>query len=90
MNHEYDFKFGYVETRDVCAVLTSDEGVHIDTNQTKEVWSKLEEIFGEKKFGFIANRINSYSVNPLAVVNMVSHENLVAGAIVSQTNLREF
>ena len=45
----------------------------------------LKENYGKNKFGFIANRINSYSINPLAVRDLFLHENLVAGAIVSKT-----
>lgn len=85
MNCKYEFQFGHMEIIGTCAVFTSNEGVHIDTAETREIWAVLKEIYGEKKFGFIANRINSYSVNPIAVKNVFLHETVVAGAIVSKT-----
>ena len=86
MNCKYKFQFGQMEMTETYAVFTSNQGIHIDTAETKEILVVLKKFYGENKFGFIANRINSYSTNPLAVINLFSHENLVAGAIVSKTN----
>ena len=85
MNCKYEFQFGQMEMTETYAVFTANEGTHIDTDEVNEVLVVLKENYGENKFGFIADRINSYSVSPLAVRDLFSHENLVAGAIVSKT-----
>ena len=85
MNCKYKFQFGQMEMTETYAVFTANEGVHIDNVEMKEILIVLKENYGENKFGFIANRINSYSVNPVAVRDLFLHENLVAGAIVSKT-----
>jgi hypothetical protein len=74
-----------MEVTETCAVFTSNIGIQIDTAEIREILVVLKEVYGENKFGFIANRINQYSVKPLAVINLFSHENLIAGAIVSKT-----
>jgi hypothetical protein len=43
----------------------------------------LDTAYSKRRFGFIANRVNSYSVNPLAVRRLFTRNTWVAGAIVS-------
>ncbi|WP_034045097.1 hypothetical protein [Wocania ichthyoenteri] len=48
------------------AVIEFNEGVHVDINNSTEIFDEINAYFGsEKPFGVIANRINSYSVKLL-------------------------
>ena len=85
MSCKYEFQFAQMEIKETYAVFTANEGINLDHKEIKEVWAVLKENYCEKNFGFIANRINSYSTNPLAIRDFFLHENIVAGAIVSKT-----
>ncbi len=48
------------------AVIEFNEGVHIDINNSSEIFEELTNFFGNSRpFGVVANRINSYSVKLL-------------------------
>ncbi|MDO5970983.1 hypothetical protein Q4Q35_14340 [Flavivirga aquimarina] len=48
------------------AVIEFNEGVHIDINNSNEIFEELINFFGNSRpFGIVANRINSYSINLL-------------------------
>ena len=72
-----------------CAIFTANEMVNIDADEVKQVSEILKNWYKEKKFGFIANRINSYSVNPIEVRKFFNNDNLVAGVIVSENKFVE-
>lgn len=67
------------------AVVEFNEGVHIDINNSGEIFNEINSYFGpDRHFGVIANRINSYSVNLLdAELFRAKVKNLSAYAIVS-------
>ncbi|NMH85889.1 hypothetical protein [Flavivirga algicola] len=66
------------------AVVEFNEGVHIDINNSSEIFEELKSYFGESRpFGVIANRINSYSVKLLdADLFRQQVKNLCAYAVV--------
>ncbi|MFD2534228.1 hypothetical protein [Gelatiniphilus marinus] len=48
------------------AVVEFNEGVHVDINNSEEIFDELHTFFGTSEpFGVIANRTNSYSVKVL-------------------------
>ncbi|GAA3627724.1 hypothetical protein [Flavivirga jejuensis] len=50
------------------AVIEFNEGVHIDINNSSEIFDELKTYFGDSRpFGVVANRVNSYSVKLLDV-----------------------
>lgn len=50
------------------AIIEFNEGVHIEINNSTEIFKELKQHFGEEKpFGVISNRINSYSVKLLDI-----------------------
>jgi len=59
--------------------------MHIDLNEIETIEDVLDTDYSNKRFGLIANRVNSYSVDPLAVRRLFTHDNLVAGAIVGES-----
>ena len=82
MNREHLFSFCRLGLLDTYAVVTCNEGVHIDLDEIKEIEAVLQKVYSGKKFGMIANRENHYSVNPLAIKKLFSDKCLIAGAIV--------
>ena len=87
MNREHVFKFGRIEFQDSYAVITCDEGVHIDLNEISEIEDIIHQTYQGHKFGLIAHRVNHYSVNPIAINKLFSNKYLIAGAIVGQTRI---
>jgi len=50
------------------AVVEFNEGVHVDINNSAEIFDEINAYFGTAKpFGVIANRVNSYSIKLLDV-----------------------
>lgn len=67
------------------ALIEFDEGVHVDINNSTDLFKQINDYFGlSKPFGVITNRINSYSVNLLdAELFRQKVKNLCAYAVVS-------
>ncbi|WOD43196.1 hypothetical protein [Hwangdonia lutea] len=67
------------------AVVEFNEGVHVDINNSEEIFNEINAYFGSAKpFGVIANRINSYSVKLLdADLFRKKVKNLCGYAVVS-------
>ena len=67
------------------AVVEFNEGVHVDINNSTEIFDEINTFFGAAKpFGVIANRINSYSVKLLDVsLFREKVKNLCSYAVVS-------
>ena len=82
MSQEYLFPYGHLEILDTYAIITCNEGVHIGFNEIQDIEAILQSAYHGQRFGLIANRVNQYSVNPLAIKKLFSDECLVAGAIV--------
>lgn len=82
LNREYMLPYCRLQLYDAYTVVTVNEGVHIDIAEIEEISTVLQNHYHDKPFGLIANRINRYSTNPLAVKQFFSNEHIVAGAIV--------
>ena len=86
MHNRHIFQFGNLELMDTYAVITCNDGVNIDFDEVIAIQGIFDTAYRGKKFGLIANRVNTYSVNPMAIKELFSCENLVAGAIVGETS----
>ena len=82
MTNKHVFQFGNMELMDDYTIDTCNEGVHVNFDVIEVIEAVLDSAYSNKRFGFIANRVNSYSTNPLAVRRLFTQKNLVAGAIV--------
>lgn len=90
MNCHHEFRFGLLQCYNEYAIITCNENEDIGFEEIKEIQAVLYPAYGRKKFGLIANREHHYSVDPLAIDELFSHENLVAGAIVSINRLAAY
>jgi hypothetical protein len=82
MNRETMLPCCRLQLYDAYTVVAVKEGVHIDFAEIEEISTALQNYYHDKPIGLIANRINRYSTNPLAVKQFFSNEHIVAGAIV--------
>lgn len=58
------------------------EGVVIDYDELNSLIMIFDYHYANQKFGYISNRVHSYSVNPIMHQISESHDNIVAHAIV--------
>jgi len=59
------------------------EGIDLDENIVDVMIQFAIDFYGKKPFGYISNRVNSYSVNPVIYFKISKIDNLAAFAVVS-------
>jgi len=71
-------------------VSTIHEGVLFDTPQLEQLQDIFTIYFEDRPFGFIANRQNDYTVNPVCYTNSNAIKNMVGMAVLcySETNYK--
>lgn len=84
---QHHFRFGHLDFYPEYAVITCNEDEDIGFREITEIQAILYPQYDGKRFGLIANREHHYAVDPLAINELFSQENLIAGAIVSQDRL---
>ncbi len=79
---EYDFGRLIVEGNIITGEMREGEDIGVDVMQ--ETFRLAEELYGEAPWGYISNRANSYSLQPVVYVHIQQLEshNLVAYAAV--------
>ncbi|WP_040278628.1 hypothetical protein [Psychroserpens damuponensis] len=82
------FPFGKIYITNHFAISELNEGIHVNYEIAGELVSQFsEEIKNNKKIGYIANRVNSYSFDPQLWAEFnKDYDFVVASAIVSYTN----
>ncbi|MFC4633208.1 hypothetical protein ACFO3O_04780 [Dokdonia ponticola] len=80
---ETNFDFGKVKIQDDIVIAEMKEGITIDINYNKEFLEFCENYFKGKPYGYISNRIYSYSINPTVYLNTAKNSNIRAIAVVS-------
>lgn len=86
MKNKVDLGFGVIEFYDDYAIGIMNEGAHLSNAEDIMIFSCCEDIFGGKPFGYISNRLNSYSINPMAHKSASNNlDSLIAYAVVAQT-----
>jgi hypothetical protein len=76
-------EFGSVTFLDNIQIAELNEGILFDTPQNQELIDLAREQYNDEPYGYISNRVNSYSVNPIIYMEAANISNLVAIAIVS-------
>lgn len=76
--------FGSVTFLDNIQIAEMNEGILFDVPHNKELLELASERFGKQPYGYISNRVNSYSVNPMIHLDSASISNLMAIAVVSK------
>ena len=78
-NIQIDVGFASFDLFDTYLITTVKEGVVLG-KQEMQIFSKVfEKYYGDRPFGYISNRINDYTVNPLYYKEVEKHSlNIVA------------
>ncbi|MCQ0112679.1 hypothetical protein SAMN04487906_1795 [Zhouia amylolytica] len=82
MVKKFVFDFGEVDIYENYAVGVINEGEVFKRDQVLTLYQYSLEAFGKKPFGYISNRLNSYSLDPRIYSVTKMAPNLVAIAIV--------
>ncbi|TVZ28492.1 hypothetical protein JM83_3623 [Gillisia sp. Hel_I_86] len=77
-------EFGTVTFLDNIQIAELNEGILFDIPHNKELLELARERFNNQLYGYISNRVNSYSVNPMIHLESANVPNLIAIAIVSK------
>lgn len=83
----HKFRYGTLEMVRTYAIITIDNGENIDFPEVEEIGTVLKENYGDQKILLIANRINHYSVNPMAINKLFSMDILIGGAILGHSEM---
>jgi uncharacterized protein YwgA len=86
-NSALKFDFGTVTFHDNIQIAELNEGILFDIPHNRELLSLASEHFENKAYGYISNRVNSYSVNPMIHLESADVSNLIAIAIVSDNEV---
>lgn len=64
------------------------EGYSVDVEDLKIFHALNDKYFKDRKFIYISNRVNSYSVNPLIYPRVAMVENLIGMVVVADTDIK--
>ena len=86
---ETNFDFGKVKIQDHIVIAEMKEGITFDTNYNTEFLRFCKNHFKEKNYGYISNRVHSYSVNPTVYLDTAKKSNIKAIAVVSSNPMNK-
>jgi hypothetical protein len=85
--HSVTFDFGVAELHQDHMLMVMNEGVTVDSVINARLTDLASDHFGDRQFGYITHRKNSYSVDPHVYHETSKIENLVGFAIVSDKEI---
>jgi len=74
-----------IEIYESYAISTITEGLALDHEHIDWFSDLFDKYYPNTKFGYIANRVNAYSINPLTYYTTAQYKNLSAFAIVCKS-----
>jgi len=77
--------FGTVTVHDQLLIAEMNEGIVFDIPDNEQLLSLGSNIFGDKPYGYISNRVNSYSINPTVYLQTAQRSNIKAIAVVGSS-----
>lgn len=80
-------EYGTIAVYKKYVIATLNEGVTISPSHSIGFESIANDLFKNRNFGYISNRINSYSIDPKIYFKISEADNLVAFAMVSNNQL---
>ncbi|CAM4029614.1 hypothetical protein [Gillisia hiemivivida] len=84
INSALELQFGSVTFFENIQIAELNEGILFDIPHNQEILELARERFNNNPYGYISNRVNSYSVNPMIHLESANVSNLIAIAIVSR------
>lgn len=83
-----EYSFGKIFIYDCYAVAIMNEGIIVTPENNLALVDISKTHFKNKKFGYISNRINSYSIDPSVYILTSKIENLVGFAIITDDPIK--
>lgn len=78
-----ELDFGKVWFKENILIAELNEGILFDVENNRQLLEIGKNIFDNKAYGYISNRVNSYAVNPMVYLESAKKENLKAIAVVT-------
>jgi len=82
MSKTITLSFGLIELHEDFAIGILNEGIDLKSEENNYLLKVLKDEYGNKPFGFISNRIHSYSLDPIVYKETTALKNLMAIAVV--------
>tara|TARA_R100000935_G_C2834113_1_gene167004 strand:+ start:1408 stop:1782 length:375 start_codon:yes stop_codon:yes gene_type:complete len=82
-----ELQFGSVSFFNNIQIAELKEGILFDIPHNQEILELARKQFRNQPYGYISNRVNSYSVNPMIHLESANVSNLIAIAVVSKNPL---
>ncbi|MFD0861398.1 STAS/SEC14 domain-containing protein [Sungkyunkwania multivorans] len=89
MIKQYSLSFGKIKVFDDYIIAEIFEGINLDTALNEILLDICSAHFPKRPFGYISNRVNSYSVDPTVYKYTAKNSNLVAIAVVASGELKK-
>ncbi|MEL6812946.1 MAG: hypothetical protein AAFP76_16600 [Bacteroidota bacterium] len=89
MFHYYDLGYAEAFIFDQFLINQIREGVTITPRHNKKLEEIIDKHFKNRPVVYISNRINSYAVNPITYIDTSKIHNLLAMAIVADTDINK-
>ncbi len=86
---QHKLTFGTAQIDDNIIEVVIDEGQVFDENMLHELFQVFNLYFNDKKFGYISNRKNSYSIDLSPGIYTSIHENMAALGVVCYSSIGE-
>ena len=87
---EATFEFGNIQIIGNLVIAVMNEGILFDTSYNTQFLSFCKKKLGNKPFGYISFRKNSYSIDPTVYLQTAQNINLRAIAIVIEKDIHKY
>lgn len=83
MINSKEFSFGQLQIEQNIVIGIVNEGIHVCPNIYSAILESCNDIFGNRSFGYISYRLNSYSIDPTVYTHASRLDQLNAIAVVT-------
>ena len=89
MTKKYSLSFASIQVFEDFIIAEMFEGINFDNSVNEVLLDIFQMHFPDRPFGYISNRVNSYSVDPTVYMRTAGNKNLVAIAVVATDEIKK-